>query len=120
MIRDEYTKTLIIESHSPEEVTEQLNKVLKEYRNCDVKFTKNYHPSIGHYVDVEWTEVTVIPESVRDEFHLKGITHYCGECPYYHINDDRRMKYSYCEKGNKVWCEREACEQRYIEIKEGE
>ena len=120
MVREEFLQTMIIESHDAEEVTKRLNQVLKEYSALDVTYTKTYYPEIGHCAHVEWREVTIIPENARDEFQIKGITHYCGECPKFHLSEDKRVKYSFCEKGQKVWYDREACSARYEEIKREE
>ena len=119
MQRDIYLKTAIIESHDAEEVTERLNALLKEYRNSNVKYERGFDASVGHFVTVEWTEETIIPETIRDEFYLRGELHHCGECPKFQVNSDKRCKYCYCDTGLKVWYEREACEELYKGLQEG-
>lgn len=121
MIRTEYKETAMIQGKNPNQVTNDLNEILFRMKECNPTFTKRFYESVGHVIDVEWTVEVLLPETARDEFYLEnGFHHHCGECPHYRVNDDRRMKYSHCDLGRKVWCEKDACEEFYIGLKEGQ
>lgn len=75
----------------------------------------------GKFIAVIYYEKEVVEtETVSDEFKLKGITYVCGECPFYVLSKDKRIKYSECEKGHRrCYYDQPACEELYQLIKEG-
>lgn len=121
MIRTNRTITEIIQSHNPKEVTEQLNKLLEDKAIFEPVITsEDYHPAIGHYAKVRWQETFCEPENAKDRAELKGKSYYCGECPFFVLHHDRRIKYSVCNEGHEVWFDKPACIGLYEKIEKGE
>lgn len=121
MIRKTVPKFQIIENKNPKQLTEELNSILwdvAEHDNVDV--VTGFDSSIGHYAHIRWMEEVVIPESVADEFHLKGIRYVCGECPFFILQQDRRIKHTVCNKGSRTTYDHPACECLYEMVKKGE
>lgn len=121
MIRKNYYQTEIIQSHDPSKVTIKLNSVLEGRANDDAEITQEgYHPKIGHYAKVRWRQNVVIPENASDRLELKGVTIYCGECPFFQLQSDRRIKYSVCNNGQKTYYDRRACDELCEMVEKGE
>ena len=121
MIRRNYLKTDIVQSHDPIKVTEEVNRILEEKAECEPEVTQEgYHPKIGHYAKLRWRERITIPEDARDRAELNGKTYVCGECPFFVLQQDRRIKNSVCNKGAKTWYDHSACICLYEMIEKGE
>ena len=120
MIPKEYPMFEILQSKSPKEMTEKLNELMQKVCKKNPEVQTAFDSSIGHYAHVRWLEQVTIPEDVRDEFKLQGIQYCCGECPFFILQKDRRIKYSVCNKGEKVRFDDAACVDLYRMIKEGE
>ncbi len=121
MIRKSYRQREIIQSQNPNEVNDRLNRLMEEKALQDPEITKeDYDPAIGHYVYVQWTVEIREPEDARDRAELEGKKYCCGECPFYVLQKDKRIKHSVCNKGNKTWYEHSACIELYEMIEKGE
>ena len=121
MIRKDYLKTDIVQSHDPLKVVEKLNALLEEKADCEPQITQEgYHPKIGHYAKVRWSERITIPEDARDRANIKGVNLCCGECPFFVLQNDRRIKHSVCNQGTRTWYEKAACVELYEMIEKGE
>lgn len=117
-------------------LTEQTKQVLIEARTADA-YNKAYEEMAqqleGVAYEVEnamsgelirtmfrWTIRERIAETAEDRAELKGIKYYCGECPFFHHNPDKRVKYSICDKGRRATCNGYACDELYEEVERGE
>ena len=120
MIRKRFPKFSILENKNPEEMSQKLNELMEEIACKDADVKTGFDASIGHYAHVRWEEEIIIPEDIRDEYKLKGIEYVCGECPFFVLQKDRRIKHSVCNKGEKVWYDHSACLKLYEMIERGE
>lgn len=120
MIRKCYPKYEILESKNPKQLTDKLNSLLEGVAKKDVEVKTGFDSSIGHYAHVKWMEDLTIPEDIRDEFALKGIKYVCGQCPFFVLHKDKRIKYHICNKGEHTWYEHSACNMLYEMIEKGE
>lgn len=120
MIRTEREINRTIQEKSPEVFDAKLNSLMEEVALKNPSSERFFDASIGHCAYVKWTETIIEPENARDEYSLKGIEYVCGECPFFVLQKDRRIKYSVCNKGEKVWYEHSACVELYELIKKGD
>lgn len=119
MIRQEYKSYKTIQTKDPEKFDIMLQEFLEEIRLKNPEVKRFYDAAIGHCAYVEWEEKICEPENARDEFELKGIKYCCGECPMFILQKDHRVKKSICNKGERTWYDRSACNELYELIKEG-
>lgn len=120
MIRLEKEIHKTIQEKSPEAFDEKLNALMEEIALKNPSSERIFDSVAGHIAYVKWIEIVVEPEDVRDEFILKGTEYVCGECPFFELQKDRRIKYSVCNQGQKVWYEHKACLHLYELIKKGD
>ena len=119
MKRETFRQFIILECDSAQEFQEKLNLAMREHatKHPEVEFNKNK----GHSAYISWTEEVTIVESIADEFAMKGIRYVCGECPFFELSKDKRVKYTTCGCDVKnTYYERPACESLYEKIKRGE
>lgn len=109
-----------IEERSAKVFDEKLNNLVEEIALCEPDVRRLFEPSIGYIAFVEWKELIIEPEDARDEYKLKGIEYCCGECPFFKLSEDRRVKKAICEQGEKTYYDRPACAELYERIKKGE
>lgn len=119
MIRQEKKHYASIESKSALEVDKFLNALMEAVKgeaNVQRFFAEGKHCA---YVD--YIEYIVTPENAKDRFELAGEKYFCGECPYFHLNPDRRVKRAICDLGQRgCYYERGACEEFYERLERGE
>lgn len=120
MISQETSKLRIIQSKNPKEFEEQFEKLMQEILGKNPNIMTGFDSSIGHYAHIRWEETIKIPEDARDEANLKGIKYYCGDCPFFVLQKDRRIKNSVCGQGIKTYYEHHACVKLYEMIERGE
>ena len=120
MIRKEITKHKTIQTKSPKEFDDLLEALLAEVALNDPSVSRFYDGEIGHCAYVEWKVEVIKPENLKDEFKLKGIEYVCGECPFFRLHPDRRVKYTTCQMGVRCSYEDGACERLYEGIQKGE
>ena len=51
----------------------------------------------AHCAYVMWEEVENVPENIRDEYELKGVSFRCADCPFYERPADRRLRDGSCK-----------------------
>ena len=119
MIRKDYPKFEILQSKNPEELTEKLNMLMEKIACKSPEVKTDYDSSIGHFAHVRWQEEIIEPEDIRDEYKLKGIEYVCGQCPFFVLQKDRRIKYSVCNQGTETWYDHKACVELYQMIEDG-
>lgn len=105
----------VVDRNSAKGFEEALNDVLNKVEEPDIKFDTN-RPFLAYITYVEYVR---IPESIQDAYNLRGEIHRCNECEYYQPSSDRRVKYSVCALGNRVYANKEGCELLYKTINEG-
>ena len=89
-------KVKIIHANSAEEFEESLNRYLSQLAEAKVKYNLSFNNSLGFCAYLIYTEVVDIPESISEEYELRGERRYCTECICCRIPDDRRIKNYQC------------------------
>ena len=119
MIRQEFKNYKTIQTKDPEKFDIMLQEFLEDIRLKNPDVQRFYDSAIGHCAYIEWDEKICEPENAKDEYELKGIKYCCGECPMFVLQKDKRVKRSICNKGERTWFEKNACNELYELIKEG-
>lgn len=105
MKRTEREIAVIAHGETADEFEKALNKAL-EKKGARVEAMDL--PTLRAWV--KFTEVTLEPESLRDQYELKGVKPKCGDCPYYKEPTDRRLRYGSCSMYAKTDPKDDACE----------
>lgn len=102
---------IAVKTATAEEFNEQINAVLSKHKNATVHFMTGGE-MLGAYVEYE--TVLEIPETLVEEYELKGAGKKCHECPYFVRTKDKRFKWHYCaQRQSKVTECQGACEAYY-------
>ena len=119
-----YPQYRIVQSDTAKELTDELNAILKEL--------KDYGPEVtfeGLTARVAYTlREDAIPESLADEYRVKGVNLYCEDCPYFERikkrdgTPDLRKKIGLCPfaSGGTTFKDCSACETLFKMINSGE
>lgn len=91
----------IVTGSTAAEFQDALNQTMNELAaNRDVKnVTYQFNTGAGHCAYIVYDIDAVIPETLADRLELKGIRFYCGDCAYFKLSGDKRIKYTTCGKG---------------------
>lgn len=98
-----------------------INKRLDEVSEYKYTLEIEHHQPHTAYIHYEYDEY--VPETLADEFHLKGINYKCKDCKYYNpvLNDDgsvdKRRKNTICSHHERpVHKDYDACDTYYFEL----
>lgn len=104
---------------------ETANEMNQQYEET-IRSVGQFHPKGDvFFQDGKWHAVIRYEceekeaETRADEYKLKGIEFRCGDCPFFVLANDKRIKYSLCKKGKKVCYSERACEFLYEQIEKG-
>ena len=75
-----YPQFRIVEADSAKELTEELNRVIKDLK--DNEPTVTFDGSLVARIAYTVTEKD-IPEDLSDEYQIKGVKLYCDDCPLF-------------------------------------
>lgn len=96
---------------------DKVNAVLSSVNDPEIKIDGN-RPFTAY---IFYEEEKVIPETVKDEFELRGELYTCNDCPYYEPSTDGRIKYTACRYSTfRVGANTSACELFYKRLAKGE
>ena len=114
-------QSLIITGSTAQEFQEKLNEALNSIASNGRKHEIQFNMNMGLCAYILYDERLEIPESIADEYELKGETYDCGECPMFRPSDDRRVKYTTCAKGyrRRGYCD-PCCDWFYEALEGGE
>lgn len=93
-------------------VNEIYRKAYAGGKDPEVKFIDG----LGLCASIRYFVSEQIPESIRDEYELRGEKHYCCECPYFVLPEDRRIRRVLCERKNRTDASSGACDIFYEEV----
>lgn len=122
MKEERFQQYAIVQSDSAEILTERLNQKLRELKDKDPVVSFD-----GFTARICYVEREDVPEDIKDEWRLKGVSLTCSKCPYYKPNTksdgsvDMRSKKGMCEHfGSCRFGTGPACEELYQMLQEGE
>lgn len=101
MIKKKYQMQRTIESSFPDEFDKLVNETVQAHSTENVNVIRRMDVS-GHCAYITWEEESLKPEDARDRLYLKGIDIRCGDCPFFELPDDKRIKFIRCEKAQSI------------------
>ena len=124
MKRREVRQQKTIIAMTPEEWDERVNDALSHMLD-DTRNTptiERTRTSDGGYMAViEYWKEYQEPETLRDEFYLRGEVYRCADCPHLRKNPDKRVRWLECALGMKgvtQGCD-EVCDWFYEQVHKG-
>lgn len=122
MINKTYKEHITVESRDASEFDQLLNRAVRDHaeQNVEVIYKMNVE---GHCAYVTFDCQIKVAESLEDEYALQGISFTCGECPYFVLPNDKRIKFVICEKSGqrrRCSCTSRACGWFYEAVDSGE
>lgn len=97
MRTESYQQYAIVSADSAQELTEQLNKTLKQLKCKYPKVTFE-----GLIARIQYTETVYVAEELSDEYELQGVKLTCQDCPIFQPllkadgTKDKRAKWGDC------------------------
>lgn len=109
----------IVHHTSADIYTEELNKAMRELRELNP--VVEFHAHDPTYAIIRYTVTEQIPETIADEFSLKGIRFTCfGDCRLLEGRDDRRKRRFSCPYNDYIDYREQACEEFYKRAARGD
>lgn len=118
----ERTEIKVIEAKSGAEFESLMNNALRDVSSHNSKYQIHWNLSMGHCAYIEYAYTEKIPETLMDEYALRGEVYYCGNCPKFYPSTDGRSRAGQCLYGkcNKPIPSDKACKHFYQKIDSGE
>ena len=96
-----------------------LNKAMNELRSKEPRV--EFHQHDPTYAIIRYVETWQEPETIRDEYQLKGIRFACCEdCNQIKGTDDGRRRYYWCKYKDRISYGDNCCEEFYKKYARGE
>lgn len=116
------TEIKVVEAKSGAEFEVEMNAALRCVSDLNSKYQIHFNLSMGHCAYIEYSYTEQIPESLKDEYALRGEVFYCGNCPMFEPSMDGRIKAGKCKYGvcNKPIPADKACIKFYQKYDAGE
>ena len=121
MKRIKRKRIAVIEAETAALFENAINKRLDEVSEYKYTLEIEHHQPHTAYIHYEYDEY--VPETLADEFNLKGINYKCKDCKYCHQisnadgSADKRRKSAYCNHHERqVHKDFDACDTYYFEL----
>lgn len=122
MRHETFKQFLTVNERDAKVFEEALNQKMRDHASkepeAEIKIFEDHWCGVISYI-----ETVEIPESLWDEFRLEGIDYRCGDCPYFELPNDKRVKFIRCEKDGSIHQRQftsPACEWLLEQVKRGE
>lgn len=112
-------QTKVINAVSAEDYEEQFNSAMWNLATKSPTFKQNEANPLLAFI-YYFEESDPIPETIQDEFIIAGRRMQCGNCPYFFMQEDKRMKARCLLHHWIVTAERECCTDYLEEVKASE
>lgn len=112
-------KQQTIKTSDPREFDDFMNEIFmraaQSGKEPEVHFFENqdFCATVRYFVNLN------IPETISEQYEVRGETHQCQECPKYVPITDRRRTTSLCECGKKRCPDSKACDMFYHMLEGG-
>ena len=121
-----YEQFAIVREDSAALLTEKLNEQVYALRQYKPVVTFSDSDPLCAYI--KYVAKVPVPETLADEYELKGISFVCAQCPYFSpvLKDDgeqdKRCKWGNCEHAEfgRTYKTSPACDKLYDLIREGD
>ena len=108
MKRTKQKRVIALQADNAEKFNREINNLLTTLEDPKIVYS-------FPIVFVEWEEIIETPETLQEEYELKGEEKECQDCPYFVRTEDRRFKWHYCTQKEKRVTECQgACETYYL------
>ncbi len=115
----------IVKADSAAAFEEELNARISELANN--RPVVSFHDADPLFARISYTENVKVPETLSDEYALKGITFRCEDCPNFTPmakadgTEDKRLKYGECQyaRMGRTYRDSMACELLFQMIADG-
>ena len=112
MKRTRQKRVVALQADNAEKFNREINDLLATLEDPKIVYS-------FPMVFVEWEEIIEKPETLQEEYELKGDGRMCGECPYFKRTKDKRYKWHFCLQKQKAVTECQgACETYYQLLEE--
>lgn len=116
-----FPQVKVVSATTGEEFERRMNEALADLAGRGRKFEVTFNLNQGHCAYVQYDECREVPETVAEEYRLRGEIYSCINCPNYKPSMDGRTKYSRCDyMSERTYGTREACEWFYKKVAKGE
>lgn len=105
-----------VQAKSEQAFDKRFAQVSEELQEKDVELVWD---STGMCVHFHYTEPVYVPESVKEEYELKGCSYHCKDCPYFIKGKNGKYKSAGCMYEPDAVDYTEACEKFYREMATG-
>ena len=107
-----------IRATSPQEYDRLMNELLEQASDVTIIDRLNDREFCSI---VRYKETVDVPETIAEEFHIKGYRDTCSGCKEFIPSTDGRTKYVKClhDQECRAWPERGCCEYYYAMLKNG-
>lgn len=110
-----------IKANDPEEFDILMNMVYREAAKSGKEPEIHFFDSMGFCASVKYYISVNLPETIAEEYELKGLGEKCCACPYFSKLQDKRFKSSLCTCLNRrVYIDSPACDIFYKEFREAD
>lgn len=111
---------VVVEAETGQEYAKAIDGYLTNMNLRNVSVEHRDRDNFCGYVTYE--ETKRIPETIKDEYELLGITFTCGDCPYRKGTDDKRIKHFRCEAEQEAYVLKHdsACDLFYRMLRSGD
>ena len=117
-----YPQFRIVESDSAKDLTEELNRIVKDLKDKNPQVT--FDGSLTARITYTVTENS-IPEDLSDEYRIQGVKLYCNQCPLFERvlkrdgTPDYRKNFGTCPFQGVVHKDECACEKLFEMMNSG-
>ncbi len=111
----------IITGSTADEFQTKLNEALNEVATAGYKHEIQFNMALGFCAFIVFEETRQVPETLAEEYELRGDEYRCSECPMFVLSPDKRVKYTTCKRGcRKISANAWACDWFYKALEDGE
>lgn len=108
-----------IKTSDPEEFDILMNSIYEEAAKGGKEPEIHFFEGMGFCASIKYFVSLNLPETLAEEYELKGLGCRCTDCPYFEPPKDKRFKTSVCPRTNLRTCfDRNACDIFYKEFRE--
>lgn len=113
-------QTKIVTASTAAEFEDKLNQALAEVAEKGAKHELTFNMNQGFCAYIVYDERIAKPETLAEEYEMRGEGYRCSECPLFKPSPDKRVKYTTCGHGVRR-CEANdwACDWFYEQLEKG-
>lgn len=113
-------QTKIVTAATADDFEMRLNEALEEVAKTSQNYELSFNTSMGFCAYIVYDLRREYPETIADEYELKGIQYACSECPMFRPSGDKRIKYTTCAHGTPRCAANDyACDWFYEQLEKG-